>query len=100
MLYNWCGVPYRKGSTHVMVACIRVTGLSNVMIKHHEDGGMMYDCGILFPGKEMHETEGFSSREEMDEWFRKVVPKGGYVEQALMRFRLRYAVGDSGAANS
>jgi hypothetical protein len=33
-----------------------------------------------------HETEGFASRRDMDEWFRPLVKRGETVEKALMLF--------------
>lgn len=50
---------------------------------------MVYICD---PGNgiPLHESEGFESREEMDDWFRRLVKPGQTVTKALMRFRLAH----------
>lgn len=100
MLYNWCGVPYRKGSTQVNVACIRVVEVGEIVIGQLDDRSMVYgsdlmkghyenDAEIFFvEGKPLYEVEGFPSWLSMDEWFRKVVKVGEAVRQSHMRFQL------------
>jgi hypothetical protein len=82
MLYNWTGAPYR--SKQLDVAAIVVKGFWTIRITHREDGGMLYAYGrVKTP---LHETEGFASRAEMDEWFRPLVQRGQTVEKTLMLF--------------
>ena len=85
MLYNWSGAAYRSKQTDV--AAIIVQGFWPIDIAHSADGTMRYACGME-NAKPLHETEGFTSRDEMDEWFRKIVKPGQTVRKTLMRFRL------------
>lgn len=85
MLYNWSGAAYR--SKQIDVAAIIVQGFWPIDIAHSADGTMRYACGME-NAKPLHETEGFTSRDEMDEWFRKIVKPGQAVRKTLMRFRL------------
>lgn len=85
MLYHWAGKPYR--SKHVDVAVIKVRGFWPIEIAHLADGSMRYAYGME-NAKPLHETEGFGSQEEMDDWFRPLVPRGQSVVKCLMRFYL------------
>lgn len=87
MLYYWSGSAYR--SKQVDVAAVIVTGFWTIQIAHLPDGDgtMRYAYGMQ-NSKPIHETEGFDSRAEMDEWFRPLVPPGQIVSKTLMRFRL------------
>lgn len=85
MLYNWSGAAYRSPQTNV--AAITVLGFWTIRITHREDGGMLYAYGMV-NAKPLHETEGFESRKEMDDWFRPLVKPGQTITKCLMRFRL------------
>lgn len=79
MFYNWTGLPYR--SKQKDVACIVVWDTWPLLIRHDLDGGMHYSrCQLWI-------TEGFSSPEEMDAWFRiKIKPGTPQVRKHLMSF--------------
>jgi hypothetical protein len=85
MLYNWSGKPYRSPQNNV--APIIVLGFWTIQIAQLEDGTMRYAYGME-NAKPLHETEGFESREELDEWFRPLVKPGKSVTKTLMRFRV------------
>jgi len=85
MLYNWSGAAYR--SKQNAVAPVIVSGFWPILITHKTDGTMVYECGMDC-GRPLHETEGFHSRSELDEWFRPLVKLGQTIEKKLMRFRL------------
>lgn len=85
MLYNWSGAAYR--SKQVDVAAIVVMGYWSIELAHAEGWGMRYAYGMESP-RSLYETEGFESRDDMDEWFRAVVKPGQKVTKFLMRFRL------------
>ena len=85
MIYNWSGAAYR--SKQVDVAPIIVMGFWTILITHEKDGSMSYFYGMKNE-KPLHETEGFNSREELDDWFRPLVKIGTTVGKTLMRFRL------------
>lgn len=85
MLYHWTGKPYR--SKHRDCAAVVVLGFWTIEIAHMEDGTMHYRYGME-NAKPLYETEGFESREEMDDWFRPLVKRGHSVTKYLMRFRL------------
>jgi hypothetical protein len=86
MLYNWTGKPYR--SPQCDVAAIIVSGFWPIQIAHRPtDGKMLYAYGME-NAKELHETEGFQTREEMDDWFRPLVKPGKTVRKHLMRFSI------------
>lgn len=85
ILYHWSGKPYR--SKHVDVAEIRVLGYWPIRISQALGGEMAYAFGMKNE-KQLHETEGFSSREEMDAWFSKLVEPSQTIYQTLMRFRV------------
>jgi hypothetical protein len=85
MLYNWSGLAYR--SPQIDVAAIVVMGFWTIQIAHIEGGAMRYAYGMENV-KPLHETEGFTSREELDDWFRPLVKPGQCVTKHLMRFRL------------
>lgn len=80
MLYNWSGKPYR--SKQIDVAVVVVEETFRVWVQHGKDGKVGYSRGQLWV------TEGFGSREEMDDWFRAVVPCGQDMPKTLMRFCL------------
>ena len=92
MLFNWSGVAYR--SKQVDVAVVVVSEVCPVVISRDEDGVMRY---MLLVGLEdlmrpeagpLHESEGFASQAEMDEWFRPLLKAGTSVTKQLMRFEL------------
>ena len=86
MLYCWKGAPYR--SKQQDVAEVVVQSVRPVKITHRQDGDMIY--AYAQPGaKLLHQTEGFISRTDMDEWFRQVVPIGHTMEKALIQFSLK-----------
>lgn len=85
MLYNWSGKPYRSKQTNV--AAIIVQGYWPITITRHKDDTMSYTYGMDNP-KQLHETEGFTSREELDNWFRPMVEPDQTITKTLMRFRL------------
>lgn len=85
MLYNWSGAAYR--STHADVATIVVDEVCPIKITHCANGRMRYSSGR--PGaRALHESEGFDSQAQMDEWFRAVVKPGKTVVRRIMSFRL------------
>jgi hypothetical protein len=85
MLYNWSGVAYR--SQQIAVAAVIVREVRAVEITHRFGGDMLYIYG---PVKErrLHETEGFASRAELDDWFRPLIKRGETIEKWLMFFSL------------
>jgi hypothetical protein len=85
MLFNWSGAAYRSPQRDV--AIVSVLGFWPIEITHHEDGEMHYAYGME-NAKTLHETEGFESRDELDDWFRAIVRPGNTVTKRLMRFRL------------
>lgn len=85
MLYHWSGRAY--ASKHADVAAVVVLGVRTIRITHREDGGMLYSYGQPME-RRIHETEGFESRQQMDEWFRPLVNRGLTVTKYLMRFHL------------
>lgn len=84
MLYNWSGAAYR--SKQIDVAAIVVESHTALDVVQCRDGKMIYAQHEGAPPS--HESEGFGSSEEMDEWFRELVPPGHSLRQTLMRFRL------------
>jgi hypothetical protein len=97
MLYNWRGAAYR--SKQVDVAPVIVKGFWTIRITHREDGGMLYAYGRVNETP-LHETEGFVSRAEMDEWFRPLVKPGQTLTKTLMLFRRANTKICHGAANN
>jgi hypothetical protein len=83
MLYNWSGAPYR--SKQHDVAAVIVKGCWPIRITHKPDGDMIFAYGRA-NNTPLHESEGFASRAEMDEWFRPLVKRGETVEKTLMLF--------------
>lgn len=84
-IFRWSGIPYR--SKQINVAVIEVNEVTAVKITHKPDGDMLYAYGT--PNAHLlHETEGFTSRADMDAWFRPLVKPGQTLNQHLMRFRL------------
>jgi hypothetical protein len=87
MLYNWSGAAYR--SKQVDVAPVMVESVLPIRITHKEDGDMLYAWGReSLENPPLHETEGFSSRSEMDAWFRPLIKPGQTITKFLMRFSL------------
>jgi len=84
MLFRWSGKPYR--SKQVEVAPVIVEDACQIRI-FNDHLGITYAKRIQ-TGRPLYESEGFESREEMDSWFRPLVPQNGEVTKALMRFRL------------
>ncbi len=84
-LFRWSGIPYR--SKQINVAVIEVTAVNEVKITHKPDGDMLYAYGTP-KARPLHETEGFTSRADMDAWFRPLVKPGQILLQHLMHFRL------------
>jgi hypothetical protein len=85
MLYNWSGAPYRSKQSDV--AAVKVIGFWTIYITHlHRGDIMVYRCGKL-SGPALHESEGFASKAEMDDWFRPLVQPGQTAVKALMLFR-------------
>lgn len=85
MLFAWSGKPYR--SPHSDVCAVMVRGYWTVRITHSEDGTMHYECGRVSEVP-LFVCEGFSTQEEMDTWFRAVVPRGTTTEKKLMNFAI------------
>lgn len=85
MLYNWSGAAYR--SPQVDIAPIKVLGYWTIRITHLEDGAMHYAYGMI-NAKPLHETEGFGSNQELNDWFRPLIKPGQTITKCLMRFRL------------
>lgn len=85
MLYNWSGAAYRSKQTDV--AAITVQGWWPITISQRPDGTMSYEYGMK-NAKELHETEGFATRAELDGWFRPLVKPDHTVKKYLHRFRL------------
>lgn len=89
MLYHWEGKPYR--SKHIDVAPVKVLGWWPIEIEHlagdRTRGEMRYHVGFESSGR-LWECEGFSSKEEMDNWFRPLVPEGLSMCRVLMRFKV------------
>ena len=86
MLYNWSGPAYR--SKHRDVTVIEVVATTAIQISHYKSGKVSYFYRLPYSGHELRKTEGFDSQEEMDEWFRHVVPVGKPMVKALMIFRV------------
>lgn len=84
MLFTWSGVAYRSKQSDV--AAVLVIGFWPIRIAHGADGLMDYYSGKE-SGPALDESEGFESREAMDDWFRPLVKRGTTVEKTLMLFR-------------
>lgn len=84
MLYNWSGAAYR--SPQINVAPVIVSGYWPIRISRLKNGEMRYSYGMK--NKRLHQTEGFNSRAELDDWFRPLVKPGKSVTKYLNRFRL------------
>ena len=85
MFYNWSGTAYR--SQQIDVCPVIVLGFWPIQITRMKDGVMRYDFGME-NSKPLHETEGFESREKLDDWFRQLVKPGHTITKTLIRFRL------------
>jgi hypothetical protein len=83
MLYSWSGAPYR--SKQIDLAPVVVKGFWTIRMTHQRDGVMVYECGKE-SGPALHETEGFGSQVEMDDWFRPLVKPGQTLAKTLMLF--------------
>lgn len=97
MLYKWSGAAYRSPQNDV--ALVMVSGWCPITIAHTEAGEMRYAYGMDC-GRAIHETEGFDSRGEMDEWFRPLINPGQTATKHLMRFKLLNAKGEARADNA
>jgi hypothetical protein len=84
MLFEWSGRAYR--SKQIDVSPVIALDCWKIYITHKEDGGMIYASGRVTTDL-IHETEGFVSRADMDEWFRPLVKPGKTIKQTLMLFR-------------
>ena len=85
MLYHWAGAAYRSRQNDV--AAVKVRGYWPIQIHRLTDGTMRYIHGMENT-KPLYETEGFSTSEELDEWFRPLVKPGQTITKTLMRFGL------------
>ncbi len=83
MLYSWIGTPYRSKQSDLTE--IIVTGYWTICITQRIDGTMRYTCGRE-KSQPIWQTEGFSSQQEMDDWFRPLIESGKMEEKVLMRF--------------
>lgn len=84
MLYNWSGAAYR--SKQVDVCPVVVRGFWTIRITHLPYLiALRYECGKE-SGPELWKSEGFTSQEEMDAWFRPLVKPGQTIEKTLMLF--------------
>jgi hypothetical protein len=80
MLYNWTAKPY--ASPQIDVCAITVTEV--YCIKISNAGRMMiYNCPI----PDLYRTEGFASKEAMDNWFQPLIQKGKSAEKYIMKFQ-------------
>jgi hypothetical protein len=91
MLYNWSGAAYR--SKQVDVAAVEVEKTGSIHITRREDGGMIYAGFIhqnfnLIDGTRIHQSEGFDTRADMDDWFRPLIKPGQTVTKILHLFHL------------
>jgi hypothetical protein len=84
ILYNWSGPAYR--SKQVDVATVLVESENEILITN--SAGQMVYFPDSVDGIPIHQTEGFSTMTEMDEWFEKLVKPGETTTKHLMRFRL------------
>ena len=84
MLYNWAGAPYR--SKQIDVAPIVVIGFWTIYITRRADDMILYHYGRA-ETRPLHETEGFESRGDMDDWFRPLVKPGETLTKTIMNFR-------------
>lgn len=86
MLYRWLGKPY--ASKQEEICDIIVHEVRPVKIAQGADGKLFFDYP---PGpvteRNLYEAEGFASREELESWFRPLVPPGKIIEKHLMIFR-------------
>lgn len=97
MLYNWLGRPYHSNQSDLTP--VIVSGFWTIQITHHADGTLSYLKGMQH-ARELYETEGFDSREDMDTWFRPLVKPGMAISKCLMRFNmLNGEVSNSGQKN-
>jgi len=85
MLYNWTAKPYR--SPQIDVAPVMVNRIATVNI-HRSFDGSMYFSDLGFLDRPLWQTEGFDSREELDEWFRILMKPGEHITKPLMHFSL------------
>ena len=83
MLYSWEGLPYR--SKQINLCPIQVLGFWPISITKTHDGFMIYGCGK--EGEPLWASEGFDSKEDMDNWFRPLVKEGETTKKYLMKFK-------------
>jgi hypothetical protein len=84
MLYSWAGKPYR--SEHDDLIPVIAESATLVSISREGDDIRYYiPLGLL--DRCIWQCEGFDSREQMDEWFSKLVAPGKSIERYLMKFR-------------
>lgn len=91
MLYNWSGAAYRSPQNDV--APVIVSNVRVIRITHRQDGDMIFAYGQQ-NDRRLHETEGFSTRVELDAWFRPLVKRGDTVAKSLIYFCLLNAPGE------
>ena len=89
MLYSWPGRAYEKGVKHIDVAVVMVQHVEKVIlfkvgdeVKYSTANGQELTKSLLA------EVEGFGSVEEMDAWFRPLVPAEGCEEKWMHTFKL------------
>ena len=85
MAFQWLAKPYR--SKQAEIGAIKVLDLWSIAIEHQPDGRMRYSHGME-SSRELWEHEGFRNREDMDAWFRAVVPQGEIAVMFLHKFQL------------
>lgn len=85
MLYHWSGKPYH--SKHVDVAAVQVDEVRTIRIRHGENGTLVFGTQLAL-SHPLWYLEGFSSEEEMDDWFRPLVKKGETLTQYQNIFHL------------
>lgn len=85
MLYNWMGAPYRSKQKNLM--SVKVISASPILIYRPEEDDKPLKYQYNGPlGCELWQSEGFESREEMDQWFRPLIKPGKAIEHSLMQF--------------
>lgn len=94
LLYNWSEKPYR--SKQVEVAVVVVEQAVEVCITRTVEDKMHFErMEVLGDSPSLWQTEGFESREEMQDWFLPLVKPGRTIKRKLMRFKM---VEERGAA--
>lgn len=87
-LFRWEGKAYR--SKQINVAVIEVRSVSHMDISESAyPPHLKYDfAAAMVSSPKLWETEGFTSKEDMDDWFRPLVKPGQTLHQHLMHFRV------------